>query len=136
MIKIKDCDAFIEDGLLQTSAKEWGETDVLMRDRLLKMSEATKIIEDERGVILMGGIVKPTLLSAPHLWLLLAERFATIKVSTMRALIELIRDAHGLETYIEEGNDKATNLALLFGFRPTDSQRVYGHILFRLWRRI
>lgn len=134
MIKIKDCDGFDLGELLATSAREFASTDGQLRERLLRMSAASKVIEDEEGPLLVAGIIKPTLLSAPHLWVLLGARFRA-RPSTLRALYELLQDAHGLETYIEKGNIEAENLAEFFGFTPTNEQRVLGHVLFRLYRR-
>lgn len=118
MILIKKLEAF-EPGtellLFPYSVQEFHKFDA---DELLRHSrEAYAFFLDDR-LLCYAGVVQLTLLSPPHLWVLLG-RVTSIDMRWFKNLMRLLRKRFpSARTIIEEGYSKGERLARFCGFVP------------------
>jgi hypothetical protein len=118
------------------SQKEFLLVPEATREQLIRSSSPVKMFADEGGVLMVAGLYRPTLLSVPHFWALLTEHFSAVSRADLRTLVKILRGYLGsIETFIEDGNERAEKMAQLFGFEPTLTAGVIGTMQMRLYRR-
>lgn len=117
------------------SSKEFQLVPVEKQRELITASWPVRYYHDDETPLLIAGLFRPTLLSLPYLWVLLAEQFTFAKPSQLRAIRQELSDVSPCETLIEFGNEKAVRLAKMMGLKETDRGVCINGLQFQVYRR-
>jgi hypothetical protein len=121
MLRIEDLNEFtpgIEQLLFPYSAEEFLREGALA-SRVLEESEAAKVIYAGDTLLCYAGIVRPSFLDTPILWLMLGKNVTRWSARTFRQLTAYLQSLFPrVHTIIETRYEAGKKFAAFCGFRP------------------
>lgn len=90
-----------------------------LQTKILKESEIARVIYSGDKLLCYAGIVRPSFLSTPILWLLLAKNVTNWSARIFRQLTTLLRETFGkVHTVVETTHAAGHKFAAFCGFIP------------------
>lgn len=121
MIRVEELNEFepgTEQLLFPYAAEEFLRARPLL-SKILEESEAARVIYSDDKLLCYAGIVRPSLLSTPILWLLLGKNITRWSARTLKALTQMLTNLFGkVHTVVEDAYGAGRKFAEFCGFRP------------------